>query len=82
MMQFGVADVPGLIIRNTAQGTASRVPLAKDAFQLIKANLWDLQAWFQDLPQGPTWHSVFGPEMASEGRVSMIMSVFVKGNPL
>lgn len=81
MMQFGVADVPGLIIKNSAQQTASRVPLAKNAFQLIKANFWDVDAWIQNTLRGPTWHSVFGPEMAERGRVSMVMSIYMKRPP-
>lgn len=79
MMQFGAADTPGLIVRNTATGTASRVPVVKNTFQLVKARNWDMEAYLQDLPNGPTWHSVFGPEMSRNGRVSMVMSVFVTG---
>ena len=82
MMQFGAADTPGLIVRASALKSASRVPLAKDAFQLLKANYWDLEAWLKGAPDGPTWHSVFGPEMAEKGRVSMVMSVYMKSQPL
>lgn len=75
-MQFGVADVPGLVVANTASKTASRVALAKDSWHLLKGQEWNFQALIDQTPQGPTWHSVFGPEIAKEGRVSIIMSVY------
>ena len=79
MLQFAAADTPGLIIRSTASGTASRVPLVKDTFQLIKAMGWDMAAFIKGQPNGPTWHSVFGLEMAEKGRVSIVMNIFYKG---
>lgn len=75
-MQFGIADVPGLIVANSASRTASRLPLAKNAFHLLKGQDWNFEALVQQKPQGPTWHSVFGPEIAKEGRVSIVMSVY------
>ncbi|KAL8832883.1 MAG: hypothetical protein Q9170_004703 [Blastenia crenularia] len=78
MMQFAASDTPGLIIRNFATETASRVPVAKDTFQVMKAVGWDMEAFIKGEPNGPTWHSVFGPEMATNGRVSMVMDIFPK----
>ena len=75
-MQFVAADTPGLVIKNSVTGTASRVPLVKNTFQLIKGTKWDLEAYTQGLPDGPTWHSVFGPEIAEKGRVSMVMIIY------
>lgn len=77
IMQFAVADVPGLIVADTASKTASRVPIAKNAFHLLKARKWSEEALLARSPKGPTWHSVFGPEMAKEGRVSVIVSVWL-----
>ena len=79
LMQFGAADTPGLIIRRSATGKASRVPVMANTFQLMKGSGWDMNAFMQDLPNGPTWHSVFGAEMAKEGRVSVVMSIFTQG---
>ena len=76
MMQFVAADTPGLVIKNSVTGTASRVPLVKNTFQLIKGMKWNLEAYTQGLPDGPTWHSVFGPEIAEKGRVSMVLIVY------
>ena len=46
----------------------------------MKSMWWDIDAF---LPvktfKGPTYHSVFGPEMAMNGRMSMVMHVFDKG---
>ena len=78
LMQFGIADVPGLVVSSTATGKASRLPVEKNAWQLLKARFWDIQAWYRQKPQGPTWHSVFGPEMAEKGRVSMIMTIYTR----
>ena len=75
-MQFVTADTPGLVIKNSVTGTASRVPLVKNTFQLIKGTKWNLEAYTQGLPDGPTWHSVFGPEIAEKGRVSMVMVIY------
>lgn len=80
MMQFACADTPGLIIRGEALKSASRVPVRKNAFQLTKGWSWDTDAWFKGEPGGPTYHTVFGPEMAQNGRVSMVLSVFRKGS--
>ncbi len=80
LMQFVAADTPGLVVRGTVLGTASRVPVENNAFQLIKATFWDMMAYIDGEPNGPTWHSVFGPEMAHNGRVSMVMSIFTKGS--
>ena len=74
-MQFVAADTPGLIIRNSATGTGSRVPLVKNSWQLGKCYGWDMEAFTKGGINGPTWHSVFGPEMAEKGRVSMVMFV-------
>ena len=73
-IQFIMADTPGLVIKNSATGTASRAPLVKNAFQLVKGSSWNLEAY--TLPDGPTWHSVFGPEVAEKGRVSMAMVIY------
>ena len=75
IMQFGIADVPGLIVGNTISKTGSRLPVAKDAWHLLKAFFWDKEATMKRLPEGPTWHTVFGPEMAKEGRVSILVTV-------
>ncbi|KAL8794408.1 MAG: hypothetical protein Q9195_002995 [Heterodermia aff. obscurata] len=75
-MQFVAADTPGLVIKNSVTGTASRAPLVKNTFQLVKGTKWNLEAYTQGLPDGPTWHSVFGPEIAEKGRVSMVMIIY------
>lgn len=75
IMQFGIADVPGLIVGNSISKKGSRLPVAKDAWHLLKAFSWDQEATLQRLPEGPTWHTVFGPEMAKEGRVSVLITI-------
>ncbi len=77
MMQFAIADVPGLIVGNGLTKQASRLATAKDAWHLLKAFRWDLEASFRRSPDGggPTFHTVFGPEMAKEGRVSVLITV-------
>ncbi|KAL8997831.1 MAG: hypothetical protein Q9169_003004 [Polycauliona sp. 2 TL-2023] len=81
LMGFAAADTPGLIIRGEKLGTASRVPVVPNTFQVIKAIYWDIDAWTGGKPNGPTYHSVFGPEMAERGRVSMVMAVGKKNRP-
>ena len=78
IMQFGMADVEGLIVASTATRHAFRLPVEPNAFYLLKARFWDIQAWYHKTPEGPTWHSVFGPQMAEQGRVSMIMTIYKK----
>lgn len=75
-IQFVMADTPGLVVKNSATGTASRLPLVKNTFQLVKGSNWNLEAYTKGLPDGPTWHSVFGPEIAEKGRVSMAMIIY------
>ena len=75
-MQFVTADTPGLVIKNSVTGAASRVPLVKNTFQLLKGTTWNMEAYTEGLPDGPTWHSVFGPEIAEKGRVSMVMIIY------
>ena len=75
-MQFIAADTPGLVVKNSVTGTASRVPLVKNTFQLLKGTGWNMEAYTAGLPDGPTWHSVFGPEIAEKGRVSMVMIIY------
>ncbi|KAI4273516.1 MAG: hypothetical protein LQ337_004567 [Flavoplaca oasis] len=82
LMQFAAADTPGLIIRAEGLGSASRVPVVPNTFQLIKATFWDIEGWVAGTENGPTYHSVFGPEMARDGRVSMVLSVAQKGRPI
>lgn len=74
-MQFGIADVPGLVVTNSATKTASRVPIAQNAFHLLKAQSWAFDAAAERLPEGPTWHAVFGNEMAKKGRTSIVMTI-------
>lgn len=74
-MQFGIADVPGLVIANSVRKTASRVPVAKNGFHLLKAQFWNHFHKFSGTAGEPTWHAVFGPEMAEQGRVSIVMSI-------
>lgn len=76
ILQLAASDTPGLIILNSATEQASRVNVVKDGFQLMKAMSWDADAFIAGTPNGPTWHSVFGPEMAEKGRVSMVMDIF------
>ena len=79
LMQFGAADTPGLVIRNTAKDSMARVRVEKDSLQLLKASNWDLDGDLAGKPNaGATPHGVFGPEMAEKGRVSMVMSIFNK----
>ena len=75
LMQFGASDTEGLIVQNFHSGELSRVPVAKDAFQCLKAINWDFEAFINEAANGPTAHTVFDPEMAEKGRVSMIMTI-------
>jgi hypothetical protein len=76
IMQFAAQDTPGLLIQNTVANTASRVPVVADSFFCMKSKYWDVGAWLTGGPNGPTMHAVFGPEMAKEGRLSMVLHVF------
>lgn len=70
-MEFSVADVPGLVIINQAKNTASRVPVAKNAFHLLQSAAWD----FFPPKGGVSYYSEFGPEMAEKGRVSVFVRI-------
>ncbi|KAL8637091.1 MAG: hypothetical protein Q9226_009161, partial [Calogaya cf. arnoldii] len=67
-MQFASSDTPGLVLLNYAQKTAERVKVVPNTFHLMKALSWDIEAFLAGGVNGPTWHSVFGPEMAERGR--------------
>ena len=75
LMQFAVSDVPGLVVANTAEHTASRVVPRPNAFYCLKATKWDTSSFLRGMNKGATLHSVFGPEMSAKGRVSMVLSV-------
>ncbi|KAL8850291.1 MAG: hypothetical protein Q9221_004801 [Calogaya cf. arnoldii] len=75
-LQFAASDTPGLVVLNTATETAERVKIYPDTFHLMKALDWDYEAFKVGASRGPTFHSVFGPEMAQNGRVSMIMDIY------
>ncbi|KAL8670229.1 MAG: hypothetical protein Q9168_005217 [Polycauliona sp. 1 TL-2023] len=81
-MSFATADTEGLIIRAEKLGIASRVPVVPNTFQLMKNIFWDIDAYAAGTANGPTFHSVFGPEMAKEGRVSMVLGVGKNGRAL
>lgn len=76
ILQLAASDTPGLVILNSATEEARRVKVVEDTFHLMKAVSWDAEAFIEGHPNGPTWHSVFGPEMAENGRVSMIVNIF------
>ncbi|KAL9600218.1 MAG: hypothetical protein Q9219_003361 [cf. Caloplaca sp. 3 TL-2023] len=76
LMQFGAADTPGLIVRNVATKTASRCAVPGNTWQVMKSLSWDTDAFVGGTENSPTWHSVFGPEMAEKGRVSLVMDIF------
>lgn len=75
-MQFTMADVPGLVVENTASKTASRVPVAKNAWNVLKGSP---RRKIPQMPEGPSWVSEFGPEMAKQGRVSVTITVYNYG---
>lgn len=75
-LQFAASDTPGLVILNAVTETASRVKIVPNTFHLMKALDWDIEALQAGSPRGPTFHSVFGPEMAQNGRVSMVMDIY------
>lgn len=77
ILQLAASDTPGLVILNSATKQASRIKIVKDGFHLMKAMSWDTDAFIAGTPNGPTWHAVFGPEMAQRGRVSMILDLFL-----
>ncbi|KAL8853063.1 MAG: hypothetical protein Q9221_002093 [Calogaya cf. arnoldii] len=76
-MQFACSDTPGLVVLNYGAKTAERVKVVPDTFHLMKALAWDVDAFLTGGLNGPTWHSVFGPEMAERGRVSVVMDIMV-----
>ncbi|KAL8869491.1 MAG: hypothetical protein Q9174_004236 [Haloplaca sp. 1 TL-2023] len=78
LMSLAAADTPGLIIRSFGTETASRLLVEPESFYLMKALTWDQEGFLASGRTGPTWHSVFGPEMAEKGRVSMVMTIFIK----
>lgn len=75
LMQLGASDTEGLIVQDINSKELSRVPVAKNAFQCLKAIQWDFEAFINGAVNGPTAHTVFGPEMAEKGRVSMVMTI-------
>ncbi|KAL8654542.1 MAG: hypothetical protein Q9226_003396 [Calogaya cf. arnoldii] len=75
-LQFAASDTPGLVILNSATETAERVKIYPNTFHLMKALDWNYEAFQAGAPRGPTFHSVFGPEMAKNGRVSMILDIY------
>lgn len=76
-MQFASSDTPGLVLLNYNAKTAERVKVVPDTFHLMKALSWGVDAFLAGGMNGPTWHSVFGPEMAERGRVSVIMDIHI-----
>lgn len=80
VLQLGAADQPGLVL---SQG----YPYTFDKFRTpILENGWNVLACTQfegqSLWGSATLHTVFGPEIVQNGRVSMIVNVQVKqGEP-
>ena len=70
-LNFGVSDTPGLVLKNSLDGTASRVKVVDDGLHLLKGEYFGIVG---DYVPG-TEHAVYGPEMAQNGRVSMIVGV-------
>lgn len=67
-LQFGAADRPGLIVLDKTN-TLSRVDIVEDDWHVIKCgNTWTSPT---------TNHTVFGPEIVTDGRVSMIVHVWL-----
>ena len=78
ILQFGAADQPGLVIRNAASATGDkvfRVPILDDGWHLIKCLDWEpgVRALTR---KAATEHTVFGPEIVANGRVSIIVNIF------
>lgn len=66
-LQFGAADQPGLIIRK--DDTLFRVPTLSEAWHLIKCSGW------AESREEMTEHTVFGPDIVENGRVSLIVNI-------
>ena len=66
LMQFGASDIEGLLVQNFNSRELSRVLVVKNAFQCLKAIQWDFEAFVSGAVNGPTAHTVFGPEMAEK----------------
>lgn len=81
MISYGLADTPGLIIENTAKQTASRMPVTPNTLAVIKNAYWDVPGMLKDERLAGTLHAVYGPEMAQQGRVSMVIELFDKRKP-
>ncbi|MCJ1341613.1 hypothetical protein MMC09_006909 [Bachmanniomyces sp. S44760] len=70
ILQLGAADQPGLIIQNGR--SLSRVSIVPNGWHVIKGSDWGRSPL---LPGAATRHTVFGPEIVNNGRVSMIVNV-------
>lgn len=68
ILSFSAADTPGLLVKNP-QGKASRVPIIKNGFHTIKGY------WYR-YGTDKSIHGVYGPQMADEGRASLVLSVY------
>ena len=77
-MSLAASDTPGLVIRSFGTGTASRLLVEPESFYLMKALTYDFEGFLAGERTGPTYHSVFGPEMAEKRRVSMVMTIFIR----
>ena len=79
ILQMRAADTPGLVIQDRFTGLATRPPVSKNTWQVTKGVTWDANRYLVDRQSAVTWHTTFGPEMAKDGRVSMVMFVKKKG---
>ena len=70
LMQFIAADTKGAVTANTIAKTASRLEVVDDSLYCVKA-----LGWQSVTRTSPTIHGVWGPEMAAEGRASLVMSI-------
>ena len=74
---LSVSDTEGLVIGNSAKFTSSRLPVAKNAWQLIKGEGWEeyhiVGKTYRNVAE--TWHAIFGPEQAARGRMSIVASL-------
>lgn len=71
IIMFGAADQPGLIVDNGAH-QLSRVPIKDDGWHIMKGSDWGKIPY--DTAEA-TEHTVFGPEIVENGRISIIVNI-------
>lgn len=80
VLQLVAADQPGLIVQNSKLNSLARTPKVDNAWQLLKSAGWKgiynraVKTTSYDAATA-THHTVFGPKIAEQGRVSMVVSI-------